>query len=968
MNKPNVKIKKPSTSASKTHSGTVGKKEDSTNPPPVVETEGQIVQADAPNNKVDCLVIGGPSRHKTLKVSLKLLIKEGVDYTNLYATIINANRVTKLSLMFMRAFILYAIENKIELNHISNEAIRFATKICLKRTHKKSGKKSKKEDLGQLKPLMKKFYQDHYANAVRNDKTESKPPSGVITLVCKDVYTQITNNIVFKFDNQIIKFLRAHFIKPDEVTSMEHNEKLNNIKGCLYTNTKYGDDVIDNWIGEYLPHIIPTGFAFEKISTDADRNNFKYMRCMHYINSYLQTVTTKSYQIFPLRTQLHDNYVKLDTSALIQIFHPANINIFGKDQLKCLKSKTTWESKEIYWNKMFRFKSKKGKWVYKLHDYVFNHEISTDGCSVSLNFIHKDDVIKKQAKNAAMKAGRKEVEELSKKSPKEAAKLSKKKEDDKMRKKELAKQKAKEIREKAKEEFKLKSPEEKEIIKNKMNMDTEFPYIERLIFDHKKKEEIQKAMKERRLVVVDPGMRSILYMMGSNNPSNGNKQDSQSESNDSPTKKKMNHYGIKLSKDGDKKFFNYTCHTRRHFLKTKKYEERRNQWRVTGIKLSSLIEGEHTVKSVFEKLQDLEEQISLHNSKSCNLDEFYKYINVRIELMDHIRKHYDTELLKRLQWYAHLNKQKHELELMNQISTEFGPDVVIIIGDWSAKGRVRFMPTPNISLKRKLASRFTVYTIDEFRTSILHHEHEIKCKNLVSKSKYSIEKKRMIDKQLKNHEKEKELRQELKDTDYLERTFKMDPSIRKLRKRGVHKQIKTDLPDRLVDLKNSITVSMMNEEDQKRIQKLEDDHVNMKFKNDQERIQDREITEIAKSALISGVVVKDYQKGKKHLHSVLTYQVVNKEVDGVLNPQLERHKRSGCINRDRNSTYNMLKIVKSLLLTGKRPEKYRREIKLDEYGNILKTAILKQVPPKSPVVKDEGKTIRQVVSRKSLKK
>ena len=41
------------------------------------------------------------------------------------------------------------------------------------------------------------------------------------------------------------------------------------------------------------------------------------------------------------------------------------------------------------------------------------------------------------------------------------------------------------------------------------------------------------------------------------------------------------------------------------------------------------------------------------------------------------------------------------------------------------------------------------------------------------------------------------------------------------------------------------------------------------------------------------------------------------------------NKRIGCVNRDKNSCYNMKKIFDSYLLTGDRPEKYCRDYKFE---------------------------------------
>ena len=48
---------------------------------------------------------------------------------------------------------------------------------------------------------------------------------------------------------------------------------------------------------------------------------------------------------------------------------------------------------------------------------------------------------------------------------------------------------------------------------------------------------------------------------------------------------------------------------------------------------------------------------------------------------------------------------------------------------------------------------------------------------------------------------------------------------------------------------------------------------------------------------------------KKEIHPVLTYKL---------------EKGKGCINRDKNSCLNMMKIVRSLIEEKQRPEKYKR--------------------------------------------
>jgi len=59
---------------------------------------------------------------------------------------------------------------------------------------------------------------------------------------------------------------------------------------------------------------------------------------------------------------------------------------------------------------------------------------------------------------------------------------------------------------------------------------------------------------------------------------------------------------------------------------------------------------------------------------------------------------------------------------------------------------------------------------------------------------------------------------------------------------------------------------------------------------------------------------KDPKQKERKIHSILTYQMEN--------------NRKGCINRDKNGCKNIQKVFQSYILTGERPERYRREYKL----------------------------------------
>jgi hypothetical protein len=136
------------------------------------------------------------------------------------------------------------------------------------------------------------------------------------------------------------------------------------------------------------------------------------------------------------------------------------------------------------------------------------------------------------------------------------------------------------------------------------------------------------------------------------------------------------------------------------------------------------------------------------NLKICDNKKFMKYVNYKLKKNNEIKDKTKDNLkcMNRIKFNSYLNKMRHENELISVISKEFGSDINIVIGDWSSKGRIRFMPTPNLSLKKKLKTKFKVYHIDEYNTSKMHYKTDVECENHTVKMK--TENKKILRKQL----------------------------------------------------------------------------------------------------------------------------------------------------------------------------------------------------------------------------
>jgi len=246
--------------------------------------------------------------------------------------------------------------------------------------------------------------------------------------------------------------------------------------------------------------------------------------------------------------------------------------------------------------------------------------------------------------------------------------------------KEIKKQEKQVQQNKLKEENrKRRELEKKEKKETKKEVLHEFPYID----------EVSKDFLDGKHLFIDPGKRSLLTMM-----------------------------------DDDGNYFSYT--NKQRIKETKR------------IKYSSLLKNYKDKQHITE----IENTLSLFNSKTCDIKNFKEYIKEKLKVNDAIAKLYQNEKFRKYKWYSYINTKRTEDNMLNKIENKYGKDIKIIIGDWSIGKQMRnFISTPNLSIKRKLNTRFEVYNIDEFRTSCLNYKTEELCNNLYLPDKKNIERK-----------------------------------------------------------------------------------------------------------------------------------------------------------------------------------------------------------------------------------
>ena len=145
----------------------------------------------------------------------------------------------------------------------------------------------------------------------------------------------------------------------------------------------------------------------------------------------------------------------------------------------------------------------------------------------------------------------------------------------------------------------------------------------------------------------------------------------------------------------NRKILNYT--TKKRLKETK------------HLKYNSLIDNK---KKLTKIIKNIEKDLALLSKNTTYLGKAEKFVKIKLKLKHAIGKEKNyNDYLRKLNWYSYINKRRHEDKLLNNIKEMYRENATIIIGDWGNKGRLSFISTPNIGLKRLLKRNHNVFTI-----------------------------------------------------------------------------------------------------------------------------------------------------------------------------------------------------------------------------------------------------------------
>ena len=830
---------------------------------------------------------------KTYKITLNRIINNGVK-NKITNACITANEMLIHVYQFIRLFILYKYHNNQNIPNIDVNFVKLVFKT-ISVSENKNGPKCKNENLIILNEL-NMFYDEHYAKDNNILKINSKNLSSIIDYLSTTIVTSINNNILLNFEKYVNRFVNSSFKHLiDDVDNIAINKskqkkeiykELTQLKNDLKTNNcsniKYKD-----WFDTNRPKIYDESFTDYKDITIPQL----YFKNMIYMNNIIQTKGTKQFQFFPLKNSFTLNYITFDTKALVEIL---DINPEKKeltdDRKKLMKERSNLklDKKDIknldielvdINEKIKNINTEITNIDTKLSDlklmpqkitskktYLDNIEkYKLEIWSKFFNLKHK--IFKTKGKNVKynfdyiIQTDSYGVSLIFVENNKQIKANKQKK--DKLQARNEANIKTKEINN-------TKTPEEIKVIReNNITVKTE--KINQLKLKRNKiKKEFAVKIKKKEVIPLTE-FKYITELT----------PDEMKKINDNyvvidPGKRTLLQI---LGKNG--KNITYTKGKHNFDMKTTEFETKLLKYKKRT------------------NIQKIETKLSNFSHKTVDVLKFKEYISEKQKIITEMTKLYNESKCLKYKWYRHLNEKRSINNLVNTIKETYGKNVTIFIGDWS-EGTTQLKnssSTPRIGLKRQLKKYFKVYNLDEYNTS--------------KKNCYTGEDNRNMYTKETNNENLIKLNECVASTKKIFKQIKIKTSLtsnefHKIHNKTFHKIVKKKLKRKWkLSYKKDIIINKKKYKDniKDNIKDKIKDNIKDSIKNDIKNDIDYKIKD------------NKYNKNKK-LHSVLTYQMEKKDT--------ESNRKIGCINRDKNSCKNMIKIVEEWKTTGTRPKYLER--------------------------------------------
>jgi len=336
--------------------------------------------------------------YKTIKCPLKSVLK---NYDTLQPIIEECvkdiNEIVILGYQFIRLYLLNKFVNKKELPNVNKQFILDVLKnVSSSDTNKGKQKSESKISNKEGKDDIKLFYDSVFCKLV-NKKLSYTNKTFILDKMADEMLRCIETNISTHFLKHLYKYINIKFKKPksDEIKKEKDKAKRKELYKKLNTDVRnLKSDIIDmqildskeeyhQWIKDNINFLLPEKFT-KSIPYDIKANPTKYIIYSMYINFQTEKLGGKPYAFIPQRNNIIPKNIILNTSAITDLICSKNEQLFNYKKsdliLNCKKHQSH------IWSKILKLEKRS---IFNNKNYVFYHQIITDGFNCCLLFILK---------------------------------------------------------------------------------------------------------------------------------------------------------------------------------------------------------------------------------------------------------------------------------------------------------------------------------------------------------------------------------------------------------------------------------------------------------------------------------------------------------------------------------------------------------------------------------------------------
>ena len=336
--------------------------------------------------------------YRTIKCPLKSVLK---NYDKLHPIIENCvkdiNEIIILAYQFIRLYLLDKFSNNKELPNINKQFILDVLKtVSSTETTKGKQKSENKIKNKEGKDDIKLFYDNVFYRLV-NKKLSYSNKTFILDKMADEMLRCIETNISTHFFKHLYKLINYKFKKPksEEIKKEKDKEKRKELYKELNNDIRnLKSDIIDRqildskeeyhqWIKDNINLLLPVNFT-KSIPYDIKANPTKYIKYSMYINNEVEKIGGKPYVFIPQRNNIISKNIILNTSGITDLICSKYEELFNYKKSNLILNCKKYQSH--IWSKILKLEKRS---IFNNKEYVFYHQIITDGFNCCLLFILK---------------------------------------------------------------------------------------------------------------------------------------------------------------------------------------------------------------------------------------------------------------------------------------------------------------------------------------------------------------------------------------------------------------------------------------------------------------------------------------------------------------------------------------------------------------------------------------------------